>query len=103
VVISLIKSVIFGASTLLFIACAQERQPLLDEVGSVLGQTATAVCATVQCRKISQCLTKLGVSLDKQRQLSVLLFSAERLASAADTKTYVEQKLRFSGMHDKKM
>jgi len=94
VVISLIKSVIFGASTLLFIACAQERQPLLDEVGSVLGQTATAVCATVQCRKISQCCWY---------QLSALLFGAEGVASAADTKTYVEQKLRFSGMYDKKM
>jgi len=36
-------------------------------------------------KNVSHCLTKLGVSLDKQRQLSVLLFSAERLASAADT------------------
>jgi len=35
-------------------------------------------------------LTTLGVSLDKRRRLSALLFSAEGLASAADSKAYVE-------------
>jgi len=39
----------------LFTACAKKRLRSLDDIGSVLGQTAAAVCASLQCRRVSQC------------------------------------------------